>query len=75
VVERELSNIWNKVVIDQDNVLVAINESVPRILRELSRKADEFGYVSINNPNGKMYHVPMNSSISRWIQEEYDENS
>ncbi len=75
VVERELSNIWNKVVIDQDNVLVAINESVPRILRELSRKADEFGYVSINNPNGKMYHVPMNSNISRWIQEEYDEIS
>ncbi len=75
VVERELSNIWNKVVIDQDNVLVAINESVPRILRELSRKADEFGYISINNPNGKMYHVPMNSNISRWIQEEYDEIS
>ncbi|MFA7075773.1 MAG: extracellular solute-binding protein, partial [Candidatus Izemoplasmatales bacterium] len=73
VVERELSNIWNKVVIDKDNVLVAINQSVPRILRELSRKADEFGYISNNNPDGTMYYVPMNSNITRWIEEEYDE--
>jgi len=73
VVERELSNIWNKVVIDQDNVLVAINESVPKILRELSRKADEFGYISQNNPDGIMYYVPMNSNINRWIEEEYDD--
>ena len=73
IVEREFSNIWNKVVIDKDNVLVAINESVPRVLRELSRKADEFGYISNNNPNGEAYIVAMNSNISRWIEEEYDE--
>ena len=73
VVERELSNIWNKVVIDKENVLIAINESVPKIIRELSRKADEFGYVSVNNPDGKMYNVPLNSNIDRWIKEEYNE--
>lgn len=73
IIERELSNIWNKVVIDNENALVAINESVPRILRELSRKADEFGYISINNPDGTPYVVPMDSNISNWIKEEYDE--
>ena len=52
-----LRNIWNKVVIDKENVLVAINESIPRITRELSRKADEFGYVSVNNPDGMAYIV------------------
>lgn len=75
IVERELSNIWNKTVIDHDNALVAINESIPRILRELSRKADEFGYISNNNPQGKMYYVPMQSNIHRWIKEEYHEES
>ncbi|MFA7107353.1 MAG: hypothetical protein WC154_08635, partial [Candidatus Izemoplasmatales bacterium] len=73
VVERELSNIWNKVVIDKENVLIAINESVPKIVRELSRKADEFGYVSVNNPDGRPYYVPMNENIDRWIREDYDE--
>ena len=73
MVERELSNIWNKVVIDKDNVLIAINESIPRVLRELSRKADEFGYESLNNPDGLPYIVPMNSNITIWIEEGYDE--
>lgn len=75
IVERELSNIWNKVVIDKDNVLVAINESIPRIQRELSRKADEFGYISYNNPQGTMYYVPMKSNIDRWIKDEYNEEN
>ncbi|MBI9009545.1 MAG: extracellular solute-binding protein [Tenericutes bacterium] len=74
IVERELSNIWNKVVIDQDNVLVAINESIPRIIRELSRKNDEFGYLSVNNPDGIPYIVPMDENISTWIKEEYGDD-
>ena len=73
IVERELSNIWNKVVIDKENALVAINESIPRIIRELARKADEFGYVSANNPDGLPYVVPMNSNIENWIKEGYDD--
>jgi len=72
IVERELSNIWNKVVIDLDNVSVAINESIPRINRELTRKNDEFGLMSLSNPNGIPYTVPMNSNLSQWITEAYD---
>lgn len=75
IVERELSNIWNKIVIDLDNVSVAINESIPRISRELSRKFDEFGYYSVNNPFGIPYVVPMSSNIDRWIKEGYDDEA
>jgi ABC-type glycerol-3-phosphate transport system substrate-binding protein len=67
IVERELSNIWNKVVIDLMNPSVAINESIPRITRELNRKFEEFGYKSSTNPNGKDYIVPLDRNITRWI--------
>jgi ABC-type glycerol-3-phosphate transport system substrate-binding protein len=67
IVERELSNIWNKVVIDLMNPSVAINESIPRITRELNRKFEEFGYKSSTNPNGKDYIVPLDRNITRRI--------
>ncbi|MFH0993865.1 MAG: hypothetical protein V1761_05915 [bacterium] len=67
IVERELSSIWNKIVIDLMNVSVAINESIPRITRELNRKFEEFGYKSSTHPEGKDYIVAMDANISDWI--------
>jgi len=72
IVERELSNIWNKVVIDLLDASVAINESIPRITRELNRKFAEFGYKTSTDTSGKSYLVPMNSNIRLWIGD--DEN-
>ena len=74
IVERELSSIWNKIVIDLENVSVAINASIPRVTRELNRKFDEFGYATSVNPNGETYIVPMNSNISQWIKEGYGDD-
>ncbi|MDP2425064.1 MAG: extracellular solute-binding protein [bacterium] len=71
IVERELSSIWNKIVIERMNVSVAINESIPRVNRELARKFNEFGYYTSTNPSGKLYIVPMNSNISDWIKKDY----
>ncbi len=65
IVEREISQIWNKVVIDKMPVRQAISESVPRINRELKRKLDEFGYI---NPDGtSSYKVPISSNLGRWL--------
>jgi ABC-type glycerol-3-phosphate transport system substrate-binding protein len=65
IVEREISQIWNKVVIDKMPVRQAISESVPRINRELKRKLDEFGYI---NPDGtSSYRVPISSNLGRWL--------
>ena len=67
IIEREISNIWNNVVISKVNVRVAINQSVPKINRELNRKFEEFKYLQ----NGKIlkeYKVPMNSNIYDWVK-------
>ena len=72
VVERELSNIWNKVVIDRMDVRVAVSESVDKMNRELYRKYKEFGFVEEGTTNSS-YVVPNNSNISRWVRGRVDE--
>lgn len=66
-VERELSNIWNKVVIDLVDVRVAVGEGVDTVNHELKRKYEEFGYIK----DGKIiknYEVPNNSNIWKWVK-------
>jgi ABC-type glycerol-3-phosphate transport system substrate-binding protein len=67
VVERELSNIWNRVVIDKANLMVAIQEATIRIERELRRKFSEFGYATSADSGGRWFVVPMQSNIETWI--------
>ncbi len=43
MVERELSNAWNKIVFDGINPRVAIDESIIIMNREITRKMEEFG--------------------------------
>ncbi|MDI6452763.1 extracellular solute-binding protein [Peloplasma aerotolerans] len=66
IVERELTNIWNKIVIDQMNPRVAIDQSIPRINRELMRKYEEFGYYK-GGVTVREYIVPRNDNIQNWI--------
>jgi len=66
IVEREITNIFNKVVLDQVNYRIAIDESIPRIDRELRRKFTEFRYLE-NGVIVKEYIVPNNSNIENWI--------
>lgn len=66
VVERELSNIWNKIVIDKDDVRVAVSESVDKINRELLRKFKEFNLAT--NNESSTYIVPNNNNITRWVK-------
>ena len=66
IVERELTNIWNKIVIDQVNPRVAIDQSIPRINRELRRKFEEFGYLE-GGVIVREYIVPRNDNIQNWI--------
>src|SRR5690554_176586 len=66
IIERELTNIWNKIVIDKVNPRIAIDQSVPRINRELQRKFEEFGYLE----GGEVVHayiIPRNDNIKDWL--------
>ena len=67
MVEREISNVWNRVVFNGDNPRTAIDDAVVRTNREILRKMEEFGYYA----DGKMikpYPVPTISTIDKWVE-------
>lgn len=72
IIEREISNIWNQVVIDKLNPRVAVNQSIAKINRELARKFEEFGYLK-DNVEVKPYLVPTKDNIYQWIRGRDDE--
>jgi len=45
IIEREVSNTWNRVVFDGDNLRVATDRAVNTINREVRRRMEEFGYI------------------------------
>ena len=71
IVEREISQIWNKVVIDKMPLRQAISESVPKINRELVRKLDEFGY--IDSSGASSYRVALKKNINEILKRNENE--
>jgi ABC-type glycerol-3-phosphate transport system substrate-binding protein len=67
LVERELSNAWNKVVNDGINARVAIDDAVVIINRELRRKLTEFGYYE-DGERVKPFIVPTYENIHLWLE-------
>jgi ABC-type glycerol-3-phosphate transport system substrate-binding protein len=66
LVERELSNAWNRVVNDGVNARVAIDDSVLIMNRELKRKLEEFGYYQDGNLV-KPFIIPTYKNINDWL--------
>ena len=66
IVEREISQIWNKVVIEKIPLRQAISESVPKINRELVRKLNEFGY--IDSSGASTYRVALKKNINEILK-------
>ncbi|MBE6727382.1 MAG: extracellular solute-binding protein [Ruminococcaceae bacterium] len=55
MVEREISNIWNNVVVNSEGLIDAVDESTVLINREIERKLKEFGYIDKNGKIVKDY--------------------
>jgi ABC-type glycerol-3-phosphate transport system substrate-binding protein len=66
--ERELSNVWNKIVFDGENPRTAIDNSIIIINREIARKMEEFGYIE-NGIKIKEFRVPTIELVESWIEE------
>lgn len=64
--ERELSNVWNKIVFDGANPRVAIDSSILIINREITRKMEEFGYLE-NGVKVKEFKIPSIKTVERWM--------
>ena len=67
MLERELSNIWNRIVFDGENPRTTMDDAVIRINREIARKMEEFGYMK----DGRIvapYVVPTIENIDDWME-------
>jgi ABC-type glycerol-3-phosphate transport system substrate-binding protein len=67
--ERELSNIWNRIVFDGVNARVAIDQSVIIINREITRKMEEFGYLK-DGRRVKAFKVPTIETVTGWMADD-----
>ena len=69
IVEREVSNIWNRVVFSGQNLRSAVDSSVININREIRRRMEEFGYME-NGEVVRPYVLPRLETIQGWIDNE-----
>ncbi|WP_370295785.1 extracellular solute-binding protein [Rossellomorea marisflavi] len=68
MVERELSNAWNRIVFDGENTRSAVDDSVIAIDREMERKMEEFGYMK-DGKVVKPYPIPSIDEVKKWSGE------
>ena len=70
IVEREISNSWNKVVYNDENLRSTLSDAMIKITTEITRKMQEFGYVDgKGNVTDKVYIIPSTESINKWKEE------
>lgn len=67
MVERELSNIWNKVVYQGVNLRTAIEDSLIIADKEIRRKMIEFGFIDAQGNVLKQYILPTRENLNQWI--------
>jgi ABC-type glycerol-3-phosphate transport system substrate-binding protein len=67
MVERELSNIWNKVVFQGVNLRTAIEDSLIIANKEIRRKMIEFRFIDAQGNVLKPYILPTKETIDQWI--------
>lgn len=58
MLERELSNAFNNVVVDGENLRSRVDDVVKTVNRETNRKLEEFGYIDSDGTILKEYIVP-----------------
>ncbi len=74
IVEREISNSWNKVVYNDENLRSTLSDAMIKITKEITRKMQEFEYVDAKGePTDKPYIMPSTESINKWKEEKDNE--
>lgn len=66
MVEREISNVWNKIVFDGENARSALDDAVILMNQELWRKLEEFGYMK-DGVVVKPYRIPTIETVKAWL--------
>ena len=68
MVEREVSNIWNNVVVGDKSLVEAVDRAVIRSDREILRKLQEFGYVDENGRLIRAYTTAVVENLRSKLQ-------
>jgi uncharacterized sporulation protein YeaH/YhbH (DUF444 family) len=64
IIEREISNIWNRVVFDGENLRIATDRAVTTINREMRRRMEQFGYIEAGE-TVRPYNLPTLEAAKR----------
>ena len=68
MVERELSNAWNRIVFNDANPRITLDNAVRIANREIIYRMEEFGYVDQGQVI-RPYNVPTIRNIHEWLKE------
>jgi hypothetical protein len=68
MLERELSNAWNRTVLDGMNPRISIDKAIVIVNNEIKRKLIEFGYMDDNGNIIKPYIIPTHENIEQWVR-------
>lgn len=71
MIEREISNVWNKVVFEGENLRVAVDDAVITINQEMQKKMEEFGYMK-DGEVVEPYEVPTIESVEELLNSNED---
>ncbi len=69
MIEREISNVWNSVVFNGENVRSTLDDAAILMNQELNRKWEEFGYVK-DQKVVKPYRIPSIELIESWVKQD-----
>ena len=72
-VELEISNIWNAVVLNRENMRVLLNDAIIRMDQEIHRKMSEFGYMDKQENVLNNYYLASEEIIIQWKTGDDDE--
>ncbi|MCF7924411.1 MAG: extracellular solute-binding protein [Candidatus Izimaplasma sp.] len=72
-VELEISNIWNAVVLNRENMRILLNDAVIRMDYEIHRKMSQFGYMDKDENILKPYQLADEAIIYEWKASDDDD--
>lgn len=67
MLEREISNAWNRVVYDGVNVRTALEDALVVVNKEIERKMIEFGFIDNRGNVLKPYLLPTKETLENWV--------
>ncbi|MDT8337161.1 MAG: extracellular solute-binding protein, partial [Candidatus Izemoplasmatales bacterium] len=72
-VELEISNIWNAVVLNRENMRILLNDAIIRMNQEIHRKMAEYDYMDKQENVLQPYYLADETLIIQWKESDDDE--